>query len=198
MLAAQLDGVSAAGEDLLPHSRLHEHLCRVELARARGTADAAAWRDLADHAHQLGRLHREAYARFRQAEADLAERRRPAATTSLRAALAIAGELGAEPLAETVTALARRARLEVAETDRAMPSRPQLPERAAARGLTAREVEVLRLVVDGATNRAVARRLGMSEKTASVHVSRIIGKLGAGNRGEAAAAALRLRLLDTD
>jgi DNA-binding CsgD family transcriptional regulator len=197
-LTTALDGVSAAGEeeDLLPHSRLQEHLCRVELARARGTAGADAWREVAEHAGRLTRPHREAYARYRQGEAELAERRKPAATTSLRTALGIARRLGAEPLADAVEGLARRARLTLDEA--AKPQAGQVPERAAARGLTAREVEVLRLVVDGATNRAVARRLGMSEKTASVHVSRIIGKLGAGNRGEAAAAAQRLRLLDDD
>jgi DNA-binding NarL/FixJ family response regulator len=68
--------------------------------------------------------------------------------------------------------------------------------RAAALGLTAREVEVLGLLQEGRTNRLIARELGMSEKTASVHVSRILTKLGVSRRGEAAAAAARLRLLD--
>jgi DNA-binding CsgD family transcriptional regulator/tetratricopeptide (TPR) repeat protein len=196
-LARRLDAVQADGEELLPHSRLQEVLCRVELARARGEADATAWREVADHAQRLHRPYREAYARFRQGEADLAERRRPAATTSLRAALDIARRLRAEPLAEAITALATRGRLDV-EAAPKPAARAALPERAAARGLTAREVEVLRLVVEGATNRVIARHLGMSEKTASVHVSRIITKLGAANRGEAAAAALRLRLLNGD
>ena len=55
---------------------------------------------------------------------------------------------------------------------------------------------MLRLLTDGRTNRQVGSNLGMSEKTASVHVSRILAKLGASTRGEAAAAAQRLRLLD--
>jgi DNA-binding NarL/FixJ family response regulator len=192
-----LEETVGAEGDLLPHSRLQEHLCRVELARAGGSADAAAWHAVAQHARRLGRPHREAYALYRQGEAELARRRRPAATTSLRAALAITRRLGAAPLQDAVTSTARRARLSLEAPDSAArPVRAAIPSRAAARGLTGREVEVLRLLADGATNRLISRRLGMSEKTASVHVSRILGKLGAGNRGEAAAAAYRLRLLD--
>jgi len=58
--------------------------------------------------------------------------------------------------------------------------------------LTPRELEVLRLVAEGHTNRAIGEELFMSEKTASVHVSRILGKLGVGGRVEAAAVAHRL------
>jgi DNA-binding CsgD family transcriptional regulator len=60
-------------------------------------------------------------------------------------------------------------------------------------GLTPREREVLDLVVEGATNKQIATRLFISEKTASVHVSRILTKLGATNRQEAAAFARRAR-----
>jgi DNA-binding NarL/FixJ family response regulator len=52
--------------------------------------------------------------------------------------------------------------------------------------LTKREREVLDLVVGGATNRQVAAALYISEKTASVHVSRILGKLGVASRRDAA------------
>ena len=58
-------------------------------------------------------------------------------------------------------------------------------------GLTIREREVLALLVDGLTNRRIAEALFISESTASVHVSNIIGKLGVSNRVEAAATALR-------
>jgi DNA-binding CsgD family transcriptional regulator len=57
--------------------------------------------------------------------------------------------------------------------------------------LTRREREVLDLVAAGATNRQIASRLFISEKTASVHVSRILTKLGAANRQEAGAIARR-------
>ncbi|MGA8457951.1 MAG: helix-turn-helix transcriptional regulator, partial [Streptosporangiaceae bacterium] len=63
-------------------------------------------------------------------------------------------------------------------------------------GLTAREFEVLRLVADGRSNPEIAARLFISAKTASVHVSNIMGKIGVASRGEAAAAAHRLHLFD--
>ncbi|HZL80882.1 MAG TPA: LuxR C-terminal-related transcriptional regulator [Demequina sp.] len=53
-------------------------------------------------------------------------------------------------------------------------------------GLTPRELEVLALVAEGLTNREIGARLFMSPKTASVHVSAILAKLGASNRTEAA------------
>jgi DNA-binding CsgD family transcriptional regulator len=62
-------------------------------------------------------------------------------------------------------------------------------------GLTPRELEVLLLVAEGHTNREIGAALFMSEKTASVHVSRILGKLGVGGRVEAAAVAHRLGLM---
>ena len=55
--------------------------------------------------------------------------------------------------------------------------------------LTPREREVLDLLATGATNRAIATRLVISEKTVSVHVSNVLAKLGVANRGEAAALA---------
>ncbi len=84
--------------------------------------------------------------------------------------------------------LARRARLDLGAT-------VSLPPSAAERlGLTAREVEVLRLVAKGRTNRQIADALFIAPKTASVHVSNILPKLGVANRGEAAATARRLGL----
>jgi DNA-binding CsgD family transcriptional regulator len=74
-------------------------------------------------------------------------------------------------------------------------NRVPLPAEATDRGplnrLTAREQEVLDLLADGATNRDIARVLFISEKTASVHVSRVLAKLGVPNRGAAAAVARR-------
>jgi DNA-binding NarL/FixJ family response regulator len=68
------------------------------------------------------------------------------------------------------------------------------PERL---GLTARELEVLRLVAAGRSNREIASELFISIKTASVHVSNILGKLGVTSRGEAAATAHQHRLFDS-
>ena len=61
-------------------------------------------------------------------------------------------------------------------------------------GLTPRERQVLTLVARGATNREIGAELFMAEKTASVHVSRILSKLDVRSRTEAAAVAHRLGL----
>ena len=61
-------------------------------------------------------------------------------------------------------------------------------------GLTPRERQVLALVAAGATNREIGAQLYMAEKTASVHVSRILAKLDVRSRTEAAAVAHRLGL----
>jgi len=61
-------------------------------------------------------------------------------------------------------------------------------------GLTPRERQVLALLAEGATNRQIGAALYMAEKTASVHVSRILAKLGVQGRTQAAAVAHRLHL----
>ena len=65
-------------------------------------------------------------------------------------------------------------------------------------GLTDREVEVLRHLADGRSNKQIGQRLFISTKTVSVHVSNILAKLGVASRGEAAATAHRLRVFDPD
>jgi pimeloyl-ACP methyl ester carboxylesterase/DNA-binding CsgD family transcriptional regulator len=76
-------------------------------------------------------------------------------------------------------------------------SEPALPGLVSAGelGLTRREREVLRLVARGLTNRQIAATLFISTKTAGVHVSNILAKMGVERRAEAAAVAERLRLL---
>jgi DNA-binding CsgD family transcriptional regulator len=68
------------------------------------------------------------------------------------------------------------------------------PSSAALLGLTQREAEVLALVAEGRTNRQIGETLFITPKTAGVHVSRILAKLGVTGRGEAAAVAHRLGL----
>lgn len=58
--------------------------------------------------------------------------------------------------------------------------------RSAGDSLTSREREVLTLIAEGATNRQIARRLGVTERTARTHVSNILGKLGLTSRTQAA------------
>ncbi|MGH3415516.1 MAG: LuxR C-terminal-related transcriptional regulator, partial [Actinocrinis sp.] len=63
-------------------------------------------------------------------------------------------------------------------------------------GLTRRELDVLRLLVEGLSNGQIGSRLFISTKTVSVHVSNILAKLGVSSRTEAAAVAHRLRVFD--
>ena len=131
-----------------------------------------------------------AIALFRAAEAALASGGdRDAAAGWLCRAAEIAAGLGARPLAEAVTLLARRARI---STEGAATA-----QNIGAAGLTPREFDVLRLIAAGMSNARIASELFISPKTASVHVSNILSKLGASSRSEAAATAHELRLLDT-
>jgi DNA-binding NarL/FixJ family response regulator len=141
-------------------------------------------------------------ARWRAAEALLARRGdRDLAADLLRQGHATATALGAAPLRRELERLARLARVELTGDrpagDDASDGGPAAPAAAVASlGLTARELEVLALVAEGRSNRQVADALFISAKTASVHVSNILAKLGVASRVEAAAVAHRLGLLD--
>jgi DNA-binding NarL/FixJ family response regulator len=123
------------------------------------------------------------------------------ATELAQAALIAAGELGARWLVEELRALGERARLGLEVSAGGERSDPDAAGTAAASsngedpfGLTPRERQVLALLAEGATNRQIGAALYMAEKTASVHVSRILAKLGVQGRTQAAAVAHRLHL----
>ncbi|HMG63846.1 MAG TPA: response regulator transcription factor, partial [Streptosporangiaceae bacterium] len=97
-------------------------------------------------------------------------------------------ELGAAPLRSALADLGRRARL-AAGSGVGSGSGPRGAGRGPLDTLTSREVEVLRLLAAGHSNREIAAELFIAPKTASVHVSNILGKLGASSRTEAAAIA---------
>jgi DNA-binding CsgD family transcriptional regulator len=170
-------------------------LSEAEATRLHGRNDPDAWLECGRAWEDLRRPQTVAYARWREAEARLAGRtdRGPAAT-ALRAAFDIAEGLRAEPLLRELRALAARARLSLDPDEPAEV--PIATDEAARFGLTARELEVLALVALGRTNRQIADALFISGNTAGVHVSNIIGKLGVTGRGEAAAVAHRLGLVD--
>jgi DNA-binding CsgD family transcriptional regulator/tetratricopeptide (TPR) repeat protein len=153
-------------------------------ALAHWDAAAAAW----DNVRQPYFL---ALALLRAAEAALTAGEREDATGRLRRAEELADSVGAHPLSEEIGSLARNGR--IALTGRAGDDRRG---EAGDRGLTAREFEVLRYVAAGRSNPEIAAKLFISAKTASVHVSNILTKLSVSSRGEAAAAAHRLRLFD--
>jgi two-component system, NarL family, response regulator LiaR len=69
-------------------------------------------------------------------------------------------------------------------------------ERIARDDLTARERDVLRLMVEGLANKQIAQRLGIGEKTIKTHVSRVLAKLGVADRTQAAVLAIREGLAD--
>ena len=157
-----------------------------ERSRLEETSDPAAWSSAVEATRTMGMVYLTAYARFRQGEAVMgATGDRDEAVGHIRGALDAARAMGAGPLQRLIERVARRARLDVGGAGGA----------DAPFGITPREREVLALVVEGATNRQIARQLYITEKTASVHVSNIIRKLGVANRGEAAATAHRTGLV---
>jgi DNA-binding CsgD family transcriptional regulator/tetratricopeptide (TPR) repeat protein len=172
-------------------------LSEAEATRLHHRPDPETWGVAVRSWDDLERPYVVAYARWREAEALLEARgSRDLAGDALRASLETATRLGAVPLAREVTALAARARIALDASPAPGPAEAGTlddPAVAALR-LTAREREVLGLVALGRTNRQIADELFISENTAGVHVSNIIGKLGVTGRGEAAAVAYRLGL----
>ncbi|MDW4909359.1 AAA family ATPase [Streptomyces sp. ADMS] len=173
----------------------HEHWVRAELRRADGTATPGTWSPIVTAFEALDRPFDLARVRHGLADALLADGAEPGdrdrATELLRLSATVADHLGARPLADAVALLAQRARLN--PTRIPGPARPTA-DPAESLGLTSRERDVLRLVSAGRTNRQIAGELFISPKTASVHVSNILAKLGVSGRGEAAAVAHRLGL----
>lgn len=169
----------------------------AEGSRLERKPDAALWGEAARRREALGQRWETGYARFRQAEAILTMRgRKPEALPLLREAHRIASELRALPLVDQIESLARRGRvrLEAAAPERS--TRRATTADGVAVALTTREWEVLSLVAAGHTNREIGEELFISEKTASVHITNAMDKLGALSRYDAAASAARLGLLD--
>jgi DNA-binding CsgD family transcriptional regulator len=195
----------AAGEELVDQagSAVEDHLRAIggygveaaawrarveaEAARLSGRVAPELWRAAVD-GFAYGHVFEQARSRFRLAEALLATDDREGAAAELRAAGEAAVRLGAAPLQAAVVALARRGRLPLD-----LPGARRVVEGGAV--FTPRETEVLRLLAQGRTNRQVGAELFISEKTASVHVSNILAKLGAGGRTEAVAIAAARGLL---
>jgi DNA-binding CsgD family transcriptional regulator len=174
-------------------------ICAAEARRAAGVADADAWRAASRSADRSRTAWRIAYARYRLAEALLGARApRKDAAAALGEAAATAATIGAKPLLARIEGLARRSRIDLPTADAsAAQDEAAAPEPSGHdHGLTPREREVLALLVEGHTNKRIAEQLFISESTAGVHVSNILGKLGVTTRTEAATVAARLGLVD--
>jgi DNA-binding CsgD family transcriptional regulator len=173
----------------------HVALAEAEASRATGSSDPGAWETAALAWETRSGRYQAAYARYRRAEALLASgRRRAEAADELRSAKATAVDLGAVPLERLVDDLAQRARIDLEPGPHAAHA-AEGPLSGLAAPLTRRELEVLTLLAEGRSNRQIAETLFISESTAGVHVSNILGKLGVTGRTEAAALAFRSGLI---
>jgi DNA-binding CsgD family transcriptional regulator/tetratricopeptide (TPR) repeat protein len=151
----------------------------AEVARVHGEDDPDVWRRAREAMSSRVQTEQALYCGVRLVDALARSADLDAANAELLETRRRTVEVGAAMLAEELHTVARRHRLKV-------------PGAVVARGvggLTARESEVLALVAQGRTNREIGETLFISEKTASVHVSNILAKLGVTNRGEAAALA---------
>jgi DNA-binding CsgD family transcriptional regulator len=187
--------LDAAAQEGGPVERAWQAVGKAELARARGRAAHDLWLSAAGDWDSIERPYQAAIMRWHAAEAQIEAGDREAAAALAGAALQTAQRLGSRWLAEEITALCRRARLEVgAGGPPSAPSERRATPDADPFGLTPRERQVLSLIAEGATNRQIGEALFMAEKTASVHVSRILSKLDVRSRTQAAAVAHRLHL----
>lgn len=152
---------------------------RVLLAEGDPRGALPALRRAAEIWNQLGAPYEAATARVGIGLACRALGDEDAAQLELEAARRVFAELEAAP---------DLARLATFTPDRAPSAHPA--------GLTPREVEVLRLVATGKTNRAIARALDISEKTVARHLSNVFTKLGLSSRAAATAFAYEHDLLD--
>ena len=207
-----------------PPARGYQAAVAAELARTDGTDDTGAWAAAAAAWRMAGEPWPLAYALLRLAEAHCRAADWKAAGEAVREASSIAGRIGAQPLAAEAAALARRARLSLADpeadeagavaaaggpgtitsTAGASGREPAAvvggvpregPGELARFGLTEREREVFLLLATGLSNPQIGKALFISPKTVSVHVSSILAKLGVTGRIEAAAVAHRLGIV---
>ncbi len=172
-----------------PQGDTAAHLAHATASLTRLTSpDPDAWAEAVTRWTEHGDRWMTATAQLREAEAAASTGAADRAATALRQAHSTAAELGAVRLLHDIDAVSRRTRISIDA-----PTRVTLDESSVERlGLTSREAEVLTLVAAGRTNRQIGEELYVSDKTASVHVSNILRKLGVNSRVDAAAVAQRL------
>ncbi len=200
------------GENSQPTSRCRLLPARVEIGLAAG--DLAGAREAADElealATELDAAYVAAVAAHARGAVLLASGDAPSAQGPLRRALAGWQELDVPYEAARTRALLATACAELGDPDSARLERDAALatfaeigaaldaaalDHAAPDGLTQRELQVLRLLAGGHTNRAIAHRLSISDKTVARHISNIFTKLGISSRTAAAAYAYEHRLV---
>jgi DNA-binding CsgD family transcriptional regulator/tetratricopeptide (TPR) repeat protein len=172
--------------------RMHALMSEAEVTRADGASDPELWGEVVRRWESRAMPYNVAYGLLRRAEARLAERTRDRrAAEDLRRAHALGTELGARPFLDEVRDLARRARVQLPEAAAPVPPASAARSRDRLDTLTPREREVLAEIAGGLTNREIAGRLFISEKTVGIHVTHIFAKLGVRTRVQAGAVLLR-------
>ena len=185
---------AAAAGSKMPEVEGLRDLTAAEASRLKGHVEPVLWKRTVEGFDALRYGYHSAYARYRYGESLLAAGSRKKAEPVLREASRAALDLGAAPLGLEIGGLARRARLNLSSAIE--PEEPTAAARPADHlGLTSRELEVLRSLGEGLTNKQIAEALYISPKTASIHVSRILTKLGVSSRVEAARRAYESGLL---
>ncbi|HEY6759752.1 MAG TPA: AAA family ATPase [Baekduia sp.] len=202
VMLSRAEAAAAAGRPL--ESAYHAS-ARAQMMRACGQDPGDLWTVAAERWEALNRPLLKMVCLWHAAEACLARGRRDDAGAAAGTALAGARAVGAGWLVRELEGLIARARLTVEAEGggEAGDITAAVPRDGSANGvddddpfgLTPREHQVLALVARGATNREIGAELFMAEKTASVHVSRILSKLDVRSRTEAAAVAHRLGLV---
>jgi DNA-binding NarL/FixJ family response regulator len=167
----------------------------AERTRLAGVSDPGAWNGAAIAWQSLGCPHRAAYAWWREAEAEL-DSGQPATTAVAALREAAAAVDGHAPLRAQIDALAQRSRITLHEPPSADRPARRPPDVDDLYGLTSRELAVLRLLAAGRSNAQIGAELYISPRTAGVHVTNILRKLGVSNRVQAAAQAERAGLID--
>ena len=215
-----------AGVGARREAELYLATARAHMERVRGRAKPETWAKLAEAWTRMPVPYQAAKARWWQAQAALPVRaRRAEARRALLDAWQIAGELPAQPLRRALRDIADRGRIKLpqaelvampvvaaAETETSEGAERRLvavgPGRRVAGngpnagkpsfGLSPRESAVLLVLAEGRTNREIAERLFISERTVAVHVRRILAKLEVSSRVEATGLAIRLGLVPSD
>ena len=195
--AAELDALAAGLPVRTPPALAYRALVVAERARLDAGAAPDEWNEAVASCRHSDELYLLAYSLLRLAADRFSSGERQDGVDALREAAALAERIGAAPLAGEAAALALRTRVPLVGEPAAAVDEPAVPDPLASFGLTDRERQILGLLASGRTNGQIAQELYISPKTASVHVSRILAKLGVSGRGEAAAVVHRLGLLST-